>query len=161
MNLLEARLSRGPDGLVCRLGAAEVDLGHRPELERYADRTIGVGIRPEHVREADGEEPRVRGEALLVEALGAELLAHVAVPAQPLLVEDVREGAGDDEAALPAAATPEGDTTVLARLDAESRVRAGDLVGLSFDTRRLHFFDLETGLSIRPVAAPAPAAVAS
>jgi multiple sugar transport system ATP-binding protein len=161
MNLLEARLSRGPDGLVCRLGAAEVDLGHRPELERYADRTIGVGIRPEHVREADGEEPRVRGEALLVEALGAELLAHVAVPAQPLLVDDVREGAGDDEAALPAAATPEGDTTVLARLDAESRVRAGDLVGLSFDTRRLHFFDLETGLSIRPVAAPAPAAVAS
>src|SRR5437016_241547 len=93
MNLLEARLSRGPDGLVCHIGAAEVDLGHRPELERYADRPIGVGIRPEHVREADGEGPRLRGEALLVEALGAELLAHVAVPAQPLLVEDVREGA--------------------------------------------------------------------
>jgi multiple sugar transport system ATP-binding protein len=160
MNLLEARLDRMPTGLVCRIGAAEVELGDRPELERYAGRTLGVGIRPEHVRETEGEEPRLRGEALLVEALGAELLAHVAVSAQPLLVEDVREGAGDDEAALPAAATPEGETTVLARLDAESRVRDGDLVGLSFDTRRLHFFDLETGLSIRPVAAPAPAAVA-
>src|SRR5438105_12662459 len=49
MNLLEARLRRSTDGLVCRLGAAEVELGHRPELERYVGRTIGVGIRPEHV----------------------------------------------------------------------------------------------------------------
>jgi len=161
MNLLEARLEQTAAGLVCKLGAAaEIELADRPELARYAGRTIGAGIRPEHVREADGGEARLRGEVLLVEALGAELLVHVAVAAQPLLVEDVREGAGDDEAALPAAATTEGDTTVLARFDADSRVRAGDVVGLSFDTRRLHFFDLETGLSIRPVAAPAQAVVA-
>jgi len=161
MNLLEARLQRSADGLGCNLGGVEIELGSRPELERYAGRTIGLGIRPEHVREAgdDSGGARLRGEALLVEALGAELLVHVEVAAQPLLVEDVLEGAGDDEAALPTAATAEGATTILARFDPESRVREGDLVELAVDTRRLHFFDLETSGSIRPVGAPVPAGV--
>jgi multiple sugar transport system ATP-binding protein len=164
MNLLEARLERTGSGLVCRAGAAEVELGPRPELERFAGGAIGLGVRPEHVREARGDEDpafaRLRGEALLVEALGAELLAHVAFPAQPLLVEDVREGIADDEAALTAPATPEGETTILARFDAESTVRPGDLVELVVDPRRLHFFDLETGSGIRRVDAPVPAGVA-
>jgi multiple sugar transport system ATP-binding protein len=163
MNLLEARLERSPSGLVCSLGGAEIELGRRPELEPYAGRTIGLGVRPEHVREAGGDgdtgQARLRGEAVLVEALGAELLAHVGITAQPLLVEDVLEGAGDDEAALPAAAAPDGETTILARFDPDSRVREGDLVQLSVDTRRLHFFDLETSRSIRPVGAPVPAGV--
>jgi multiple sugar transport system ATP-binding protein len=164
MNLFEARLERAGAGLVCRLGDAEIDLQDRPELDRYAGRSIGLGIRPEHVRESSGElnfqsHARVRGETLLVEALGAELLAHIGVAAQPLLVEDVLEGAGDDEAALPAAAAPDGETTILARFDPDSRVREGDLVQLSVDTRRLHFFDLETSRSIRPVGAPVPAGV--
>jgi multiple sugar transport system ATP-binding protein len=167
MNLFEARLERTGAGLVCRLGDAELDLRDRPELNRYAGRSIGLGIRPEHVRESSGEldlqsHARVRGETLLVEALGAELLAHIGVAAQPLLVEDVLEGAGagDDDAALPTAATAEGRTTLLARLDAESRIREGDTVELALDTRRLHFFDLETSLSIVPVGAPVPAGVA-
>jgi len=161
MNLLEARLQRSADGLVCSLGDAEIELGSRPDLERFVGRTIGLGIRPEHVREAgdDTGGARLRGKVLLVEALGAELLVHVEVAARPLLVEDVLEGAGDDEAALPAAATAEGATTILARFDAESRVREGDRVTLAVDTRRLHFFDLETGASIRPVGAPAPVGV--
>jgi multiple sugar transport system ATP-binding protein len=167
MNLFEARLERAGAGLVCRLGDAEIDLQDRPELDRYGGRSIGLGIRPEHVRESSGElnfqsHARVRGETLLVEALGAELLAHIGVAAQPLLVEDVLEGAGagDDDAALPTAATAEGRTTLLARLDAESRIREGDAVELALDTRRLHFFDLETSLSIVPVGAPVPAGVA-
>jgi multiple sugar transport system ATP-binding protein len=161
MNLLEGRLERTAGGLVCRVGTAEIELGDRPELEPFAGATIGVGMRPEHVREArDGDGTRLRGEALLVEALGAELLAHVSVPAKPLLVEDVLEGAGDDDAALPTAATTEGETTLLARFDAESHVHAGDLVELTVDTRRLHFFDLHTGRNIRPVQAPVAAGVA-
>src|SRR5438132_3671074 len=94
MNLFEARLERRDGGVVCRLGDAELELAGRPELERFAGGTVGLGVRPEHVREAgaNGELPqhaRLRGEAILVEALGAELLAHVGVAAQPLLVEDV------------------------------------------------------------------------
>jgi len=161
MNLLEGRLERAGSGLVCRVGATEIELGYRPELEPFAGATIGVGMRPEHVREAgDGDGARLRGEALLVEALGAELLAHVSVPAKPLLAEDVLEAAGDDDAALPTAATTEGDTTILARFDAESHVRPGDLVELSVEPRRLYFFDLDTGLSIRAVEAPVAAGVA-
>ncbi|HEX6701036.1 MAG TPA: sn-glycerol-3-phosphate ABC transporter ATP-binding protein UgpC [Gaiellaceae bacterium] len=162
MNLLEARLERSPSGLLCRLGRSELEVGLRPELERFVGRTIGLGVRPEHVREVNGDDGdrRLQGEVLLVEALGAELLVHVAVNAQPLLVEDVLEGAGDDEAALPTAATTEGETTILARFDAESRIREGDRVELAFDARRLHFFDLETGRSIRPIGAPVPAGVA-
>src|SRR5207249_7750054 len=59
-------------------GGAEIELGSRPELERYAGTTIGLGIRPEHVREAgdDSGGARLRGEALLVEALGARSEEH-------------------------------------------------------------------------------------
>jgi multiple sugar transport system ATP-binding protein len=161
MNLLEGRLERMAGGLVCRVGTAVIELGDRPELGRFAGATIGVGMRPEHVREAgDADGARLRGEVLLVEALGAELLAHVSVPAKPLLVEDVLEGAGDDDAALPTAATAEGETTILARFDAESRVRPGNRVELSIEMRRLYFFDLETGSSLRLVGAPVAAGVA-
>jgi hypothetical protein len=38
---------------------------------------------------------------------------------------------------------------VVARLDASATVRPDDQVELAVDTRRLHFFDLDTGQACR------------
>ncbi len=58
----------------------------RPELEGYVGRCIAVGIRPENVRDASlaPDGALLQGCTLLVEELGAELLAHVEVSATPL-----------------------------------------------------------------------------
>jgi multiple sugar transport system ATP-binding protein len=160
MNLLEAQLLRRDNGsLACRVGDSEFELSRevvarRPALEAHAGRTIGLGIRPEHVREAEpGDEARLRGRVQLVEALGAELLVHVEIAAAPLLVPDVLE-AGSEEAPPPG---PGERATLLGRFAPDVQVRVGETVELGVEPRRLHFFDLETSLGIAAVELPAAA----
>src|SRR5262249_28440123 len=108
MNLVQARLEARNGDVVAHVGTqelvvpAEVTNG-RPALSRYAGRTIGLGIRPEHVRDpalsTDGGRSRLRGEVRAMEALGSEVLVHLAVEAEPVLTEEVREVAGDVDAA--------------------------------------------------------------
>ena len=147
MNLLEVDVQ---DGNV-RIG--DVDLAvDRRELARFSGRRIGLGIRPEHVRLDDGTGTAIRGRVLLVEALGADTLAHVEVNAVPLDRPDLV-----DPAAVRAQLLGEPTATVVARLDQDAQVRPGDAVELAFDVQRLHFFDLDDGAAI----ARAPAGLAT
>ena len=50
--------------------------------------------------------------------------------------------------------TPD-ETVCTARVNARSRLRAGDDVGLAIATDRFHFFDLESGEAIATPAQPA------
>jgi multiple sugar transport system ATP-binding protein len=86
-----------------------------------------------------------------VEALGPEQLAYVEIEARPVLVDDVLEGLVDrDEAGdLADLIDADGRATIVARLDAGSRLRPDDPIELAVDLRRLHFFDLETGEACR------------
>ena len=161
MNMLEAKLEQDGDGLVCRVGSATLKLpasalSTRPALARYVGRSIAVGIRPEtldHAGPMDGDDGgRLRGIVRVVEALGPELLVHVEVDAKPVLADEVIEGLVDMEQAdelaeiLPDA---EGDqSTLVARLDASASVRPDDVIDLSVDLPKLHFFELESGVTI-------------
>ncbi len=161
MNMLEAKLERDGDGLVCRVGSATLKLpasvlSARPALAGYAGRSIAVGIRPEaldHAGRMNGDDGgRLRGIVRVVEALGPEQLAHVEVEAKPVLADEVIEGLVDMEQAdelaeiLPDA---EGDqSTLVARLDASASVRPDDVIELSVDLPKLHFFELESGATI-------------
>ena len=159
MNILEAKVERQGDSVVCRVGSATLTLpaevlSARPALERYAGRTIALGIRPEaldHAARLNGDG-RLRGVVRVIEALGPEQLAHVEVEAKPVLVEDVVEGLVDAEQAedltelMPGT---DGDRAILiARLDASASVRPEDVIELAVDLRKLHFFDLESGATI-------------
>jgi len=161
MNMLEAKLERDGDGLVCRVGSATLKLpasvlSARPALAGYAGRSIAVGIRPEaldHAGRMNGDDgDRLRGIVRVVEALGPEQLAHVEVEAKPVLADEVIEGLVDMEQAdelaeiLPDA---EGDqATLVARLNASASVRPDDVIELSVDLPKLHFFELESGATI-------------
>jgi multiple sugar transport system ATP-binding protein len=155
MNMLEAQLAASNGGLAVQLGdqrlALDEALGSRPALRNYEGRTVVVGIRPEHVEDASlADAPpdrRLRGEVVLTEALGSEIVAHIAVDAKPALTDEVRELAQDigedidDEAA-------EGKTTLVGRIDARSKLSIGEPAELSVDTGALHFFDPDTGAGI-------------
>jgi multiple sugar transport system ATP-binding protein len=162
MNLLEVVLERDGGALVCRVGDTDVELpadtvGRRPALEQFVGRHIAVGIRPEALSEAgeDPDAPRLRGRVLLVEALGAESLAHVEVTGTPLDRPELVDVAASQTHLLPVG---ERTATLLARLEHDTGVRPGHIVDLAVDTRRLHFFDLESGVAIAAAAAPVTAA---
>jgi multiple sugar transport system ATP-binding protein len=93
MNLLEATLERADDGIVARLGSQRlaVDpalLSARPGLAEFENREVIVGIRPEDLEDAMlvGDAPaerRLRGRLELREALGSDVLVHLALDARP------------------------------------------------------------------------------
>jgi multiple sugar transport system ATP-binding protein len=166
MNLVEARLERNNGQLVAFVGEQELIVPdevttRRPALVRYTGRTIGLGIRPEHVRDppsgADGGRSRLRGHVNAMEALGSEVLVHVAVAAEPVLTEEVREVAGDvDAAALEQLESEalERRTVITGRFETAGRTKAGEEIEVAVDPRKLHFFELETGLAIYGGEAP-------
>ena len=162
MNLVEGTIFRVNGGLGVRLGDQELPVpeevaAKRPGLGDYEGRTIAVGIRPEHMEDAaietDGT-PRLRGHVSVTEALGSEVLAHVEVTAKPVVSDEVIEVVEGDEAVVQdlqadAAALR---TTIVARFDAATRAKPGGDVEITVDTRKLQFFDLETGSTIRDKA---------
>jgi multiple sugar transport system ATP-binding protein len=154
MNLLQARIKRANGNLLLELGEERIPLDTQPALSAYEGRELGVGIRPDHLREAHDapSERRLRGVVKATELLGSELLCHVEVDCPPLVSDEVIELAEDiDEAAADelrhgAAARR---AVVVCRFDAETGARLGEVAECALDPARLHFFDLESGKAIR------------
>jgi multiple sugar transport system ATP-binding protein len=166
MNIVEATVDRSGDSLTVKLGDQELPVPadvarRRPALAGYAGRTLAVGIRPEHLEDAEVARnggARLRGHVLLTEALGSEILAHVELNAKPVVTDDVVEGAVVHAEEQEVAADLMGDhgdgnkTTFVGRLDPASRVRPDGDIELVVDTEKLQFFDLETGYAIHESA---------
>jgi multiple sugar transport system ATP-binding protein len=158
MNLVEATLEARNGGFTARVGTQDVELSpeimaSRPALAGYAGRKLGLGIRPEHVREAgrDGVPVRLRGKVLVSEALGAEQLVHIEVDAVPVVTQEVLEVAGDMDAAVVEVLQAEAlnsRTTLVARFDSSSATRVGEPVEVAFAPDKAHFFDLDSGRAI-------------
>jgi len=160
MNLLEADIERANGGVAFRIGDQTLNvpqevLGRRPSLADYAGGRIALGIRPEQLEDAafSADGARLRGKVLLTEALGSELVAHVEIAATPVTRAEVFEGivveAEEAEVVADLLTDATGQkTTLVCRFDATSRARPDDVVEVAVDTRKLHFFDLDTGEAI-------------
>jgi multiple sugar transport system ATP-binding protein len=159
MNLIEGRLEQKDGAFTAVLGEArlkldEENLAARPALRRFAGKTVVVGIRPEHLEDAeiahDSPPDRLlKGEVELREALGSELVVHLSIDAPPALTEEVQELAAD--AGTTAEELQGGNrhrAIVVGRFGADSQVRETQEAEVAVDTRALHFFDPETGLAI-------------
>ena len=105
-----------------------------------------VGIRPEHLEDANLIDTYQRLRALvfevgveLVESLGAEKIVHFTV-----------EGASAHSAQLTELAADSGvsENEFVARLPAESAATAGQRIELAFDTTKLAIFDADTGANL-------------
>jgi multiple sugar transport system ATP-binding protein len=159
MNLVQARLERRNGAIIAHLGAQELALpaelaASRPALASYDGATVGLGIRPEHLREGTPESDpgaSVVGTVAVSEALGSEQLVHVDFEAEPVVTPEVQEIARDvDAAALDELRLEarERRSTLLARFESDRRLRAGDAVAMDVSRAKLHFFDLDTGRTI-------------
>jgi multiple sugar transport system ATP-binding protein len=136
MNIVTSLLSRADGKLVVELGEHRLavddeTLAEHPELTAYEGSEVIVGIRPEDFEDAAfaGETPSDRTVTIvcsLREALGSEVLVHF-----PLAARD-----------------PETSLTLVARVDSETSAREGAELRLVVNTKRLHFFEPDSGLAI-------------
>ncbi|MBV9446740.1 MAG: sn-glycerol-3-phosphate ABC transporter ATP-binding protein UgpC [Streptosporangiaceae bacterium] len=161
MNLVEARMHAEGDSLYANVAGQQLlidprTLSERPALRGYAGKGLIVGIRPQDF-EAGGTGTQRRGCQLkakveLVEALGTETNVHFCVDAPPVITDEVLELAADlgtDEAARFEQRARRGRNEFVARLDPKTQVKVGSTIDLAVDTQQMHFFDTETGKSIR------------
>ena len=160
MNLMESSIERQNGRLLARVGDGSLALDEsvlaaRPALERYVDKPVVLGIRPESLEDAalepdSPDDRRLKGVVVLREPLGSEIVAHFDVAAPPALTEDVRELARDvgQEAAVRASESEEPKTTMVGRFGPRSRAKTGDVIDVAVDTSGVHLFDMESGLGI-------------
>jgi multiple sugar transport system ATP-binding protein len=154
MNLIDARLERGgaagaaggAGGLDVVFGAYRLRvppnvLAEHPGLPRYLGERVVLGIRPEHMADAalagdSGDAARcvIELPIRLREELGAEVHVHAGIGGTASL------GSADDVRSL---------ATIVARLDPRSAIAEGQVAAVAVDAAKLHFFDPQTGASLR------------
>ena len=152
---------RQPGGHSRRPVPAPRGAGRPTELERYIGRKVAIGIRPEHLEDAAvaadaPSERRLHATVKTVEALGAELIAHLEIAGRPVMTDEVKEIAADlDDSMLTELEAEAHDTKLplVGRFDVASRARTGDRIEVVVDTSHVHYFDLDSG-------APSAASVA-
>jgi multiple sugar transport system ATP-binding protein len=153
MNMLEATIERSNGGYEANFGSQKLALGEHTGLGAYQGKQVIVGIRPEDLEDAsqarDGDQNRrLRGRVELREALGSEIMVHLAVDARSAQTEDVQELREDVGVPTQGDNGGEQHATIVGRFTPRSRVAVGDDAEAVVDTRNLHFFDPETGLGI-------------
>jgi len=161
MNLIEAQIDRRDDHLVATIGDQRLQLDPQalaePEaLERYVGKKVAVGIRPEHLEDAAVQtgapaERRLETTVKNVEALGAELIAHLELPGRLAMTDELKEIAADLDDTMVAEFEHEvhdARLPLVGRFDADSRARAGATAEVVVDTDRVHYFDIDTGAAI-------------
>ena len=160
MNFVATRLQRSNGGGTLDVGGQTLEVpastfSKRPDLQRFLDEEVILGIRPQDFEAAsfagDSGLARLRARVDLVEALGTQTLVHFEVDSPPVETEEMRELAQDTgaiEAGRYDQQTGSGKTDFVAEIDPKATVRNGDDVELVVDTTQLHFFDPQSGAGI-------------
>lgn len=101
-------------------------------LQDYQQRSLVLGIRPEHLSLAAANARTLPVQVELVEALGNETYLSVDFQA------DASSGLSSEESMLHA------------RIEPDQTVRVGDSLWLSIQLDKIHLFDPDTGVALRP-----------
>jgi multiple sugar transport system ATP-binding protein len=161
MNFMAGTLENG--SLRTALGDVRLAGRLRQALEASpAGREVIVGIRPESFEDASLVQPGIKDSGMtftatidVLESLGAEKYAYftreLGQVANVAELEELAEDSGRADTGSTAAAE-----TVVARLNAESRVAEGHQATLWADLRALYVFDPSTGLNLYQGDGPGP-----
>ena len=156
MNMVDAVVRRSEAGGAVEfagisLRVPEQMFQQRPALAARVGGRVVLGIRPEDIEDPQFINDRLEGADIQVvvdirEAMGSEVYVHFGVDAPPVITDDTIDLAADAEL------LPEVDsgaqTSFVARLNPRTSAQRGQPITLQVDTRRLHFFDRDTGEAI-------------
>jgi multiple sugar transport system ATP-binding protein len=157
MNLVQADLVRADAGVQVRFAGASLTvpdsvLSARPGLAAFEGRKVVAGIRPEDLEDSafarDGGLDVLPVEVDIREDMGAEVFAHFSIDAEPVETAEVLEAMEEEDVPGAVRERLRQGVPFIARLERGTQAREGERLDLVVDTRRLHFFDPETGLGI-------------
>ena len=152
MNMVYGTLEKDTEGRVWlefaghRVYVEHAAIEGHPGIEEFYGQKIVVGIRPSALEDARAVETQAPDRTIRVktdvnELLGSESYVHFDLPSPPVITPDIEEllaDSGTDPETL-------GDETrFTARVSADVMVPDGSEVDLVIDTKKLHFFDLDT-----------------
>jgi multiple sugar transport system ATP-binding protein len=157
MNLLRARLRPSNGSLLAEVGSTELELPADTvpaSVTAHAGRDVIVGIRPEHLEDAEVVGPAngrlvLEAPLTLAEPVGAEVIAHFELDAPPVLTKDTIELARDVDDLDVKQRGHDERVTCTARLDPRTKASRGDVLRLVVDPASLYFFDPETETALR------------
>ena len=157
MNFMPAKVEEGK--LRTKLGDIELADEMRRSLEQRAgNRDVILGVRPESFEDASLVPTDVRSHGVtfsvtvdVLESMGSDVFAYFTLEGGPAQSAELEELARDSGRADTGSATDQ----IVARLDAETRIREGENAEMWADTRSIHVFDPNTGenLTRRPARA--------
>lgn len=153
MNLFYGTLLRDAGGIKVKLGDAtltvpDAALAKYNLVRDHAMTDIIVGLRPEDLEDAalqpDHPVDQVfEAQLALVESLGSDHMAHVALSAPAVAVED------DVDNLEEVSMTGDIQGRCICRFSSQSKARKGDVARVAVACERLHFFDPKTGRALR------------
>ncbi len=140
--------ARFADGRI-KLDAAR--LAERPGLANYKGQEVVFGLRPESFEIAAAAVGPTDGKTMdidvnIVEQLGSEAFVHFSKDTPPVITPDLAELMEDEGTDVEAVGS---DTKFTARVDPDHAPSNGEKATLVVDTSKMHFFDKQTGESIR------------
>ncbi|HEX3896083.1 MAG TPA: sn-glycerol-3-phosphate ABC transporter ATP-binding protein UgpC [Rudaea sp.] len=115
MNLFRGKVIRA-DGLQVQVGDARLPLGTRSGLDKFIDRELIAGVRPEDLKPGTGEPLQITAQLDVIEPVGNEVFLHLNWNRNEVVVR------------TPMAVLPE----------------RGAALTLSYAPSKLHFFDAQT-----------------
>jgi multiple sugar transport system ATP-binding protein len=160
MNLIGVDLVRENGSMIAqfagsehRLNVGDEVLSARPALLEFEGKRIILGIRPEDLEDASlagnaREGQRIRAVVDIREDMGSEVFVHFGVGGKAVRGEDVAAAVGEEALEATMEQARKKGSLWVGRLDRESQAQEGDQVELVVATKRLHFFDPETGRGI-------------
>ena len=150
MNFVQAHLEKENGGLAAVFGDTRIPLSKErmneaKDLEQYVNNDVVLGIRPEHIEDAEVAESTdgataIEVEPQVIESMGNEKYIYFNLPkgghtAHSLSISDMEEevGADDDSGEL-----------LVARVSPETGARQGKQVKLLIDSSKIQLFDGES-----------------
>ena len=152
MNLVRAELAGGEVRFGSRvLPVPEGVRSARPGLAAYEGKQVVLGIRPEDIEDVDHARNgggRLTAEIDIREDMGSEVFVHFAIDAEPVETQEVLEAMEEEDVPEAVRERMRRGVPFIARLERGTSAKENEQLELVVDTKRLHFFDPETGAGI-------------
>jgi multiple sugar transport system ATP-binding protein len=168
MNFIKGRLERDDGGFSVKFAGTNVPVSREAigqakergsDLESFAGKDVVLGVRPEHMEDAETEEAQamasesttsdIEVDAQVIESMGSEKYVYFNIPKENMAnLQGVAATTGEDGENGGGSSEDMSGEMMVARVSAASTARIGQQMKLVVDATKIRLFDAETEQAI-------------